>query len=292
MSNLSKNWPIVALLNACILSRLVASGVLMESAGCLFKNAENQPKPASLFASQDAECQLYHVGTQHTSQSPRKKSVGVNDLGGQARVLPLPINLSGKIASKMLRTSNGVESLVAEKPNLRGVVNNKSSATWKEFAKDKLEIALPNNLLKWTKLVLGRWFLQKMTEKENFIHNVIFSYEVYINAEVNRTCVIGQQKPSTDSLPASNKEFRETSIRPGFRQKTFQATTVIWKSVEEKLRRKRKWFGHLVQMGEEKTKASNEGAMTEGRRGKEKPRTMYMDNIEMMVKKRGKGIGN
>ncbi|KAJ4433721.1 hypothetical protein ANN_16032 [Periplaneta americana] len=92
---------------------------------------------------------------------------------------------------------------------------------------------------------------------------------------------------------ASSADFFEELAPPGdvAMVQTIKRHTPPIFPLEEKLRREQlKWFGHMVRMREERKPKQVMEAMTEGRKGRRRPRTIYMDNIEMMARKREKGV--
>ena len=63
-------------------------------------------------------------------------------------------------------------------------------------------------------------------------------------------------------------------------------------SIEQKLQRRQlKWFGHVVRMENDRKPKQIMEARPEGRRSRGRPRVGYMDNIEEIARKKGKGIG-
>ena len=56
-------------------------------------------------------------------------------------------------------------------------------------------------------------------------------------------------------------------------------------------KRQMKWFEHVVRMDERRKSKQIMEARTEGRRGRGRPNKVYMDGIEDIARKTGKGIG-
>ena len=76
--------------------------------------------------------------------------------------------------------------------------------------------------------------------------------------------------------------IRHERIRDGLKQK----------SVDEILQKRQlKWFGHVVRMDERRTPRQIMDARMEGRRGRGRPRKLYMDKIEDIARKTGKEVG-
>ena len=55
-------------------------------------------------------------------------------------------------------------------------------------------------------------------------------------------------------------------------------------------KRQLKWFGHVVRMDETRKPRQIMEARTEGRRGRDRPRKVYMDKMEDIARKTGKRI--
>ena len=81
---------------------------------------------------------------------------------------------------------------------------------------------------------------------------------------------------------ARRDRIRNERIREGLKQK----------SVYEILQKRQlKWFGHVVRKDERRKPKQIMVARTEVRRGRGRPRKAYMDKIEDIARKTGKGIG-
>ena len=77
-------------------------------------------------------------------------------------------------------------------------------------------------------------------------------------------------------------KIRNERIREGFKQK----------SVDEILQKRQvKWFEPVVRMYERRKPRKIMEARTEGRQGRGRPRKAYIDKIEDIARKTGKGIG-